>query len=125
MRWMALMISSLKYLQVRRTQQFKEHTASRNRKALNLVSLQVTLGIILVIMTHAESQIYTYSNDLMPLALTIEISFLVHSTLRDCCARFLCSWVMYDCDDIALSSTDPHPNEVKKRVVEFLRSEVR
>jgi len=32
---------------------------------------------------------------------------------------------MQDCDDIAISSADPHPNEVKERVVEFLRSEVR
>ena len=64
-------------------------------------------------------------NDLIPLALTIEIFFLVHSTLRDCCARFLCSWVMYECGDNAISSADPHPNEVKERLVEFLRSEVR
>ena len=67
------------------------------------------------------------SNDLqlIPLTLTIEVFFLVHSTLRDCCARFLCSWVMHDCDDIAISCADPHPNEVKERIVEFLRPEVR
>ena len=64
-------------------------------------------------------------NDLMPLALTTEMFFLVHSTLRDCCARFLCSWVMNDCDDIAMSSAVHHPNKVKESVVEFLRSEVR
>ena len=65
------------------------------------------------------------SNDLIPLALTIEIFFLVHSTLRDCCARFLCSWVMFESDDSTVSSADSHPNEVKERLVEFLRSEVR
>jgi len=32
---------------------------------------------------------------------------------------------MHDCDDIAISSSDPHPNEVKERIVEFLRLEVR
>lgn len=79
----------------------------------------------MAILTHGESQFTLCSNDLISLGLTIEIFFLVHSTLRDCCARFLCSWVMYECDDIAISSADPHPNEVKERLVEFLRSEVR
>ena len=79
----------------------------------------------MVILTHGESQFTLCSNDLISLGLTMEIFFLVHSTLRDSCARFLCSWVMYECDDIAISSADPHPNEVKERLVEFLRSEVR
>ena len=65
------------------------------------------------------------SKDLIPLVLIIEMFSLVHSTLRDCCARFLCSWSMYDSDDFALSSADPHPHEVKERVVEFLGSEVK
>ena len=51
--------------------------------------------------------------------------FAAHSTLRDCSASFLCSWSVHGGDDLAVCSVDPHPTEVKEKVIDFLGSEVR
>lgn len=76
MRWMALMISSLKYHQVKRTQQLKEHTASRSRKALNLVSVDNRRITFWGTWHMLKVKSTLCSNDLMPLALNIEIIIL-------------------------------------------------
>ena len=52
------------------------------------------------------------------------ISFLVHSSLRDCSARFLCVWSLHSGNDYSVYGIEPSPSEVKNKVVDFLGSEV-
>ncbi|XP_074626555.1 serine-protein kinase ATM-like isoform X2 [Acropora palmata] len=43
-------------------------------------------------------------------------------SLRDCCARFLCTWAVHYGSDISVYGIGLQPNEIKEKLVDFLTS---
>lgn len=52
-------------------------------------------------------------------------SFPAQFSLRDCCARFLCTWAVHYGSDISVYGIGLQPNEIKEKLVDFLMSEVK